>query len=49
MIDLDFFKTYNDTYGHLAGDDVLTSIGKCIQTSIRTVDIAFRYGGEELR
>jgi diguanylate cyclase (GGDEF)-like protein/putative nucleotidyltransferase with HDIG domain len=47
MIDLDFFKTYNDTYGHLAGDDVLTSIGKCIQTSIRTVDIAFRYGGEE--
>jgi diguanylate cyclase (GGDEF)-like protein/putative nucleotidyltransferase with HDIG domain len=47
MIDLDFFKTYNDTYGHLAGDDVLTSIGKCIQSSIRTVDIAFRYGGEE--
>jgi diguanylate cyclase (GGDEF)-like protein/putative nucleotidyltransferase with HDIG domain len=47
MMDLDFFKTYNDTYGHLAGDDVLTSIGKCIQTSIRTVDIAFRYGGEE--
>ena len=47
MIDLDFFKTYNDTYGHLAGDDVLTSIGKCIQASIRTVDLAFRYGGEE--
>ena len=47
MIDLDFFKTYNDTYGHLAGDDVLSSIGKCIQASIRTVDMAFRYGGEE--
>ena len=47
MIDLDFFKTYNDTYGHLAGDDVLTSVGKCIQSSIRTVDLAFRYGGEE--
>jgi diguanylate cyclase (GGDEF)-like protein/putative nucleotidyltransferase with HDIG domain len=47
MIDLDFFKTYNDTYGHLAGDDVLTGIGKCIQASIRNVDIAFRYGGEE--
>jgi diguanylate cyclase (GGDEF)-like protein/putative nucleotidyltransferase with HDIG domain len=47
MIDLDFFKTYNDTYGHLAGDDVLTNIGKCIQASIRTVDLAFRYGGEE--
>jgi diguanylate cyclase (GGDEF)-like protein/putative nucleotidyltransferase with HDIG domain len=47
MIDLDFFKNYNDTYGHLAGDDVLTTIGKCIQSSIRTVDTAFRYGGEE--
>ena len=47
MLDLDFFKTYNDTYGHLAGDDVLTSVGKCIQASIRTVDMAFRYGGEE--
>ena len=31
----------------MAGDDVLTSIGKCIQASIRTVDMAFRYGGEE--
>ena len=47
MIDLDFFKTYNDTYGHLAGDDVLAGIGKCIQASIRNVDTAFRYGGEE--
>jgi diguanylate cyclase (GGDEF)-like protein/putative nucleotidyltransferase with HDIG domain len=47
MLDLDFFKTYNDTYGHLAGDDVLISIGRCIQTSIRNVDMAFRYGGEE--
>jgi diguanylate cyclase (GGDEF)-like protein len=47
MLDLDFFKTYNDTYGHLAGDDVLTGVGKCIQASIRTVDMAFRYGGEE--
>jgi diguanylate cyclase (GGDEF)-like protein len=47
MIDLDFFKTYNDTYGHLAGDDVLASIAKSIQASIRTVDMAFRYGGEE--
>ena len=47
MIDLDFFKTYNDTYGHLAGDDVLAGIGKCIEVSIRNVDLAFRYGGEE--
>jgi len=47
MIDLDFFKTYNDTYGHLAGDEVLTSIGQCIQSSIRNIDMPFRYGGEE--
>jgi diguanylate cyclase (GGDEF)-like protein/putative nucleotidyltransferase with HDIG domain len=47
MIDLDFFKTYNDTYGHLAGDDVLAGIGKCIESAIRNVDLAFRYGGEE--
>jgi diguanylate cyclase (GGDEF)-like protein/putative nucleotidyltransferase with HDIG domain len=47
MIDIDFFKTYNDTYGHLAGDDVLASIARCIQSSIRNIDQAFRYGGEE--
>jgi diguanylate cyclase (GGDEF)-like protein/putative nucleotidyltransferase with HDIG domain len=47
MIDIDFFKTYNDTYGHLAGDEILASVGQCIKNSIRTIDIAFRYGGEE--
>ena len=47
MIDIDFFKTYNDTYGHQAGDDVLASVAKCIQASIRNIDMAFRYGGEE--
>lgn len=47
MIDLDFFKTYNDTYGHLAGDEILASVAKCIQSSIRTIDMPFRYGGEE--
>ena len=47
MIDLDFFKTYNDTYGHLAGDEVLASVAKCIQGSIRTIDMPFRHGGEE--
>lgn len=47
MLDIDFFKTYNDTYGHLAGDDILASIGKVIQSCIRTVDIPFRHGGEE--
>lgn len=47
MIDLDHFKTFNDNYGHLAGDEVLRRVGKCIESSIRTVDMAFRYGGEE--
>jgi len=47
MIDIDFFKTYNDTYGHLAGDEVLAGVARCIQSSIRTIDTAFRYGGEE--
>ncbi|HEY93201.1 MAG TPA: diguanylate cyclase [Dehalococcoidia bacterium] len=47
MLDVDLFKAYNDTYGHLAGDQVLRKIGECIVDSIRTVDTAFRYGGEE--
>jgi len=47
MLDVDLFKTYNDTYGHLAGDKVLRKIGDYIKGSIRTVDMAFRYGGEE--
>jgi diguanylate cyclase (GGDEF)-like protein/putative nucleotidyltransferase with HDIG domain len=47
MLDVDLFKTYNDTYGHLAGDKVLRKIGNYIKGSIRTVDMAFRYGGEE--
>jgi len=47
MLDIDLFKTYNDNYGHVAGDDVLRRIGLCIESSIRTVDMAFRYGGEE--
>jgi diguanylate cyclase (GGDEF)-like protein len=47
MLDLDHFKTFNDNYGHLAGDEVLRRIGRCIEASIRGVDMAFRYGGEE--
>jgi len=47
MLDVDLFKAYNDTYGHLAGDKVLRKIGDYIKGSIRTVDMAFRYGGEE--
>ncbi|MFZ5899038.1 MAG: GGDEF domain-containing protein, partial [Bacillota bacterium] len=41
------FKTYNDTFGHVAGDVVLQKTAEIIRNSIRLVDIAGRYGGEE--
>ncbi len=47
MIDVDFFKNLNDTYGHLTGDQVLTEIGSIIRMNVREIDIAGRYGGEE--
>jgi diguanylate cyclase (GGDEF)-like protein len=47
FLDLDFFKAYNDTQGHTAGDKVLAQIGQLIEKSIRNIDIAFRYGGDE--
>jgi len=47
MMDLDFFKFYNDTNGHLAGDEVLRRISDLIQKNLRKIDIAVRYGGEE--
>ncbi len=47
MIDLDNFKSYNDIHGHPAGDILLSQIGKIIKNSIRGVDQAFRYGGDE--
>ncbi|NLL90297.1 MAG: diguanylate cyclase [Dehalococcoidales bacterium] len=47
MMDVDLFKSYNDIYGHLAGDKMLRKIGEYIQKSIRRIDMAFRYGGEE--
>ncbi len=48
MLDVDFFKLYNDTYGHLRGDDVLISIASTIQKHFnRASDFCFRLGGEE--
>jgi diguanylate cyclase (GGDEF)-like protein/putative nucleotidyltransferase with HDIG domain len=47
ILDLDSFKEYNDTYGHLAGDDLLRTVGRNIKASVRTADYAFRYGGDE--
>ena len=47
MLDIDFFKKVNDTYGHKAGDDVIRFISRTIKNSIRKVDFAARYGGEE--
>ena len=47
MLDIDFFKKINDTYGHKAGDMVLISLSKLIKENIRKIDIFSRIGGEE--
>ncbi len=47
MFDIDFFKKFNDTYGHACGDYVLVTVAKIMKDSIRSDDLASRYGGEE--
>lgn len=47
MIDVDNFKAINDTRGHLAGDEVLRTVGRMLQTTLRGYDFAVRYGGDE--
>lgn len=47
MLDIDYFKVYNDTYGHLEGNAVLARLGQIIRNGLRRLDSAYRYGGEE--
>lgn len=47
LIDADNFKKFNDTYGHPMGDRILATIGRSVRRILRSVDFAFRYGGEE--
>jgi two-component system, cell cycle response regulator len=47
MIDIDFFKKFNDTHGHAVGDDVLKRAAELYKSSVRSTDLVARYGGEE--
>jgi diguanylate cyclase (GGDEF)-like protein len=47
MLDLDKFKDYNDAYGHISGDNLLKALAGILEKSLRTIDIAARFGGDE--
>jgi diguanylate cyclase (GGDEF)-like protein len=47
ILDIDYFKNYNDTYGHVRGDNILIALSKVLKSKTREVDIVARYGGEE--
>lgn len=47
MVDIDYFKRYNDEYGHLSGDEILRRIGKVLKNGVHETDFVARYGGEE--
>ena len=47
MLDIDHFKTLNDTYGHVTGDEILATVAQILLQSIRSIDYAARYGGDE--
>ena len=44
---MDHFKSFNDSFGHLVGDEVLRTVAKALQDTVRTTDFLARYGGEE--
>ena len=48
ILDIDFFKKFNDTYGHQAGDAVLKQVATLLKNGVRATDIVCRYGGEEM-
>ncbi len=47
LLDVDHFKRFNDTYGHVVGDKVLIHLGEILRSAVRKIDIPCRYGGEE--
>jgi diguanylate cyclase (GGDEF)-like protein len=47
MLDIDCFKLYNDGFSHSEGNKILRSVGKILQETVREIDIACRYGGDE--
>lgn len=47
LLDIDHFKSINDTHGHLAGDQVLQAVARCLEDCVRPMDTIARYGGEE--
>jgi len=47
LFDIDYFKKFNDSFGHVAGDKILARIGQIVISLLRTMDSAYRYGGEE--